>query len=207
MSSHKNILTATTRLAAVRSRSSAATRSAARVPLLHSRLYSKPTPKTVLWQRSTVRQTAPTSSLLSVSVTCRRNYVSSKDEETPEGLRYTEEHEWLALEDGNLAVIGITAYASKALGDVVYVELPTVGASVVAGEPIGAVESVKSASDIYSPVSGEIIEVNEQLDKKPGLVNAEPYRRGWICKILIKDTNELESMMDNNGYETFIASS
>ncbi|KAK9353324.1 glycine cleavage H-protein-domain-containing protein [Lipomyces doorenjongii] len=204
MSYQKNILMVSTRLAAVRSRLPVAARSAKFVPLLSNRFYSKTTPKTIA-PLFTVSRNTPSTSLSNVRG--RRSYINGNDEETPEGLRYTEEHEWLALEDGNLAVIGITGYASKALGDVVYVELPSVGASIVAGEPIGAVESVKSASDIYSPVSGEIIEVNEQLDKKPGLVNAEPYRRGWICKILIKDTTELESMMDNNRYQTFIASS
>ncbi|KAK9468936.1 glycine cleavage system H-protein, partial [Lipomyces arxii] len=122
-------------------------------------------------------------------------------------LKYTEEHEWLALDDTSIAVVGITAYASNALGDVVYVELPNVGTAVVAGETIGAVESVKSASDIYSPVSGEIIEVNELLDKKPGLINSEPYERGWICKIAISQGDELEALMDDKGYQTFIASS
>ncbi|KAK9240721.1 glycine cleavage H-protein-domain-containing protein [Lipomyces kononenkoae] len=195
---------ASPKLAAVRSRLPAAARSARFVPLLRHRFYSNTTPKTIA-SVFTARRTVPSTSAFTVG--SRRGYVNGQDEDTPEGLRYTEEHEWLALEDGNFAVIGITAYASKALGDVVYVELPSVGASIVAGEPIGAVESVKSASDIYSPVSGEIIEVNEQLDKKPGLVNAEPYRKGWICKILMKDTTELESMMDNNRYETFIASS
>ncbi|KAK9349527.1 glycine cleavage H-protein-domain-containing protein [Lipomyces starkeyi] len=204
MSYQKNILMAATRRAAIRSRLPVAARSAKIVPLLSNRFYSHMTPKTIA-PLFTVSRTAPSTSLF--NVLGRRSYINSNDEESPEGLRYTEEHEWLALEDGNLAVIGITGYASKALGDVVYVELPSVGASIVAGEPIGAVESVKSASDIYSPVSGEIIEINEQLDKKPGLVNAEPYRRGWICKILIKDTAELESMMDNNRYQTFIASS
>ncbi|KAK9370018.1 glycine cleavage H-protein-domain-containing protein [Lipomyces kononenkoae] len=204
MSYQKSILMASTNMAAFRSRLPAAARSTRFVPLLCNRFYSNTSPKTIA-SLFTVRRTAPLTSPFTVS--SRRGYVNGKDEELPEGLRYTEEHEWLALEDGNLAVVGITAYASKALGDVVYVELPSVGTSIVAGEPIGAVESVKSASDIYSPVSGEIIEVNEQLDKKPGLVNAEPYRKGWICKILMKDTTELESMMDNKGYETFIASS
>ena len=100
----------------------------------------------------------------------------------PAELRYTQEHEWVSI-DGDTASIGITDYASQSLGDVVYVSLPEVGASVTAGEPCGEVESTKSVSDLYSPVDGEVTEVNSELDDDPGLVNAEPYGAGWMFRV------------------------
>jgi glycine cleavage system H protein len=102
----------------------------------------------------------------------------------PAELHYTEEHEWVAI-DGDTASVGITDYAAQSLGDVVYVSLPTAGAAVTAGEPCGEVESTKSVSDLYSPVDGEVIEVNEELDDDPGLVNAEPYGAGWMFRVRI----------------------
>jgi glycine cleavage system H protein len=102
----------------------------------------------------------------------------------PAELQYTEEHEWIAI-DGGTATIGITDYATQQLGDVVYVSLPEVGASVTAGEPCGEVESTKSVSDLYSPVDGEVVEVNEELDDDPGLINAEPYGLGWMFKVRV----------------------
>lgn len=102
----------------------------------------------------------------------------------PAGLRYTQEHEWLSV-DGDTASIGITDYAAQALGDVVYVSLPEVGATVSAGEPCGEVESTKSVSDLYSPVDGEVTEVNADLDDDPGLVNSEPYGAGWMFRIKV----------------------
>jgi glycine cleavage system H protein len=100
----------------------------------------------------------------------------------PAELHYTEEHEWVSVE-GDTASVGITDYAQQSLGDVVYVSLPTVGASVTAGEPCGEVESTKSVSDLYSPVDGEVVEVNDELDDDPGLVNAEPYGAGWMFRV------------------------
>ncbi len=100
----------------------------------------------------------------------------------PAELRYTEEHEWSAIEGGT-ATIGITDFAAQALGDVVYVSLPAVGAAVAAGEPCGEVESTKSVSDLYSPVEGEVTEVNEELNDDPGLINAEPYGLGWMFRV------------------------
>jgi glycine cleavage system H protein len=100
----------------------------------------------------------------------------------PAGLRYTAEHEWVAV-DGSSASIGITEYAAQALGDVVYVSLPAVGTAVTAGEPCGEVESTKSVSDLYSPVDGEVVQVNSELEDDPGLVNAEPYGAGWMFKV------------------------
>ncbi len=107
----------------------------------------------------------------------------------PDGLRFTAEHEWVSVE-GAVASVGITEYASQQLGDVVYVSLPTVGAEVTAGEPCGEVESVKSVSDLYSPVDGEVAEVNAELDDDPSLVNAEPYTAGWMFRVRVgQDSN------------------
>ena len=104
----------------------------------------------------------------------------------PAELRYTPEHEWLSVE-GSTASIGITEYAAQQLGDVVYVSLPAVGATVTAGEPCGEVESVKSVSDLYCPVDGEVIEVNTELDDDPALVNAEPYAAGWMFRVRVAE--------------------
>src|ERR1700685_1254740 len=104
----------------------------------------------------------------------------------PAELRYTAEHEWVSVE-GTLASVGITEYAAQQLGDVVYVSLPAVGAAVAAGEPCGEVESTKSVSDLYSPLDGEVVEVNEELDDDPGLINAEPYGLGWMFRVRIGD--------------------
>ena len=102
----------------------------------------------------------------------------------PAELRYTEEHEWVAIE-GSTATVGITDYATQALGDVVYVSLPAVGAAVAAGEPCGEVESTKSVSDLYSPVDGEVSEVNPEVDENPGLINSDPYGAGWLFKVAL----------------------
>jgi glycine cleavage system H protein len=102
----------------------------------------------------------------------------------PAELHYTPEHEWVSLE-GTSASIGITEYAAQQLGDVVYISLPAVGAAVTAGEPCGEVESVKSVSDLYSPVDGEVIEINTELEGDPSLVNAEPYTAGWMFRVRV----------------------
>ena len=104
----------------------------------------------------------------------------------PAELRYTPEHEWLSVE-GSTASIGITEYAAQQLGDVVYVSLPAVGTTVTAGEPCGEVESVKSVSDLYSPVDGEVIDVNTELEDDPALVNAEPYAAGWMFRVRVAE--------------------
>lgn len=104
----------------------------------------------------------------------------------PAGLRYTREHEWVAI-DGPVASVGITDYAQNALGDVVYVSVPTPGTRVSAGEPCGEVESTKSVSDIYSPIDGEVAEVNADVDDDPGLVNSDPYGAGWLMKVRLDD--------------------
>lgn len=113
---------------------------------------------------------------------------------TPAELKYATTHEWLRLE-GDVAVIGITDHAQEALGDLVYVELPDVGDVLHAGDEAGVVESVKAASDIFAPVSGEVIAINETLADSPEVVNSEPYDGGWLYKIRIADTSELEALM------------
>ena len=110
----------------------------------------------------------------------------------PAELRYTAEHEWVAL-DGSSATIGITDFAAKALGDVVYVSLPAEGASVTAEDACGEVESTKSVSDLYSPVTGQVTEINSELDDDPGLVNSDPYRAGWMFKVQLSNGGELPS--------------
>jgi glycine cleavage system H protein len=104
----------------------------------------------------------------------------------PAELRYTAEHEWVAV-DGPVASVGITDYAQKALGDVVYVSVPAPGTRVTAGQPCGEVESTKSVSDIYSPVNGEVTEVNSEVDEDPGLVNSDPYGAGWLMRVRLDD--------------------
>ncbi len=104
----------------------------------------------------------------------------------PEELQYTAEHEWVAI-SGSTATVGITDHAQSALGDVVFVSMPAVGAKVTAGEPCGEVESTKSVSDIYSPVDGEVAEVNGEIDDDPGLINSDPYGAGWLFKVSVPD--------------------
>jgi len=112
----------------------------------------------------------------------------------PPELHYTAEHEWVRL-DGATASVGITDHAQRALGDVVYVSLPTVGATVTAGEPCGEVESTKSVSDIFSPVDGEVTEINEEIDEDPALVNADPYGAGWLFRVALASGGELPAGM------------
>ncbi|KAK2755121.1 glycine cleavage system H-protein subunit [Arachnomyces sp. PD_36] len=117
--------------------------------------------------------------------------------------RYTEQHEWIELsEDKTTAKIGITTHAATSLGDVVYVELPTPDTEVSAGETIGAVESVKSASDIMSPVTGTVLEANTILEEKPGVLNKSPEEDGWIAKMEVKDASEVEGLMDGEAYKS-----
>ncbi|KAM0849999.1 hypothetical protein ACQ4PT_053365 [Festuca glaucescens] len=117
-------------------------------------------------------------------------------------LKYAETHEWVKVE-GDSATVGITDHAQDHLGDVVYVELPEVGACVTQGSNFGAVESVKATSDINSPVSGEVVAVNEELHEKPALVNGSPYEGGWIIKVKVSDAGELNSLMDDEKYSKF----
>ncbi|KAI7849766.1 putative glycine cleavage system H protein, mitochondrial precursor [Circinella umbellata] len=116
---------------------------------------------------------------------------------------YTKDHEWLTLDGQGFGVLGITDYAQKALGDVVYVETPIVGDSVKKNQQMGAIESVKAASDIYSPVSGEIVNVNEQLTDYPALINKDPENEGWFVKIRLENHDEVEDLMDDLEYAAY----
>lgn len=127
------------------------------------------------------------------------------DDQVPEGLRYTKEHEWIRME-GEIAVVGITHYAQEALGDLVYVELPQVGSEVERDSDFAVVESVKAASEVYAPISGEVLEVNEALSDEPELINSEPYADGWIAKIKPSDKDELDECMDADKYASFLES-
>ena len=122
----------------------------------------------------------------------------------PSNLKYTEQHEWLNL-TGDVATVGITDYAQGALGDLVFVELPAVGRKVKAGESFVVVESVKAASEVYAPISGEVTEVNAALASAPELINSSPYDKGWICKIRATDKGELAKLLDAGKYQALAA--
>ena len=125
----------------------------------------------------------------------------------PADLKYDKEHEWVRFEgDGDVAAIGITDFAQDQLGEVVYVDLPAVGDEVVAGEAFGEIESVKSVSELYSPVSGSIVEVNDALDGKPETVNEDAYGDGWMVKVKMSDASEVDAMMSAADYESFLSS-
>ena len=123
----------------------------------------------------------------------------------PENCRYTRSHEWVALE-GTTATVGLSDHAQKEITDVVFVDPPKVGRKVAKGEAVAVVESVKAASDIYAPVSGEVIESNAALADTPGDVNAEPMGKGWFFKVKLSDTGELAGLMDAAAYEAFVKS-
>jgi glycine cleavage system H protein len=122
----------------------------------------------------------------------------------PEELSYTSEHEWVAL-DGDLATIGITDYAQSELGDIVFVELPKPGAATIQMQPFGAIEAVKAVSDLYAPLSGEVVEVNEKLGDQPELINQSPYGDGWLIKLKIKERAELKKLLSAEDYRAQIA--
>jgi glycine cleavage system H protein len=118
-------------------------------------------------------------------------------------IKYTEEHEWLKV-DGDVATVGITQHAAEQLGDVVFVDLPAIGKKVEKGKDAAVVESVKAASDVYAPITGEIVEVNKSIADEPSKVNADPEGSAWFMKIKIADKSQLESMMDKATYEKFL---
>ena len=118
-------------------------------------------------------------------------------------MRFTKDHEWVALE-GDVATIGITAYAAEQLGDVVFVETPDVGKTVKAGDGLAVVESVKAASDVYAPISGQVVENNAALGASPETVNAQPEGQGWFAKIKVADVAEYEALMDRTTYDAFL---
>ena len=121
----------------------------------------------------------------------------------PDDLKYTKEHEWVAVR-GTVGTVGITHYAQEELGDIVYVEVPAAGTAVVAGEEFGTVESVKAVSEIYAPVSGEVVEVNESLTEHPETINKDPYEAGWLIKIRLADLDEPKALMSAAEYRKFI---
>jgi len=123
--------------------------------------------------------------------------------EFPEELKYTEEHEWVMIED-DVVTVGITDFAQDQLGDVVFVELPAVGTRIELGKPFGVVESVKAVSDVYAPVTGEVIEINEELPDAPETINTSPYDDGWMIKVKLADPAELDELMDADDYQEFI---
>lgn len=122
----------------------------------------------------------------------------------PTDLRYTKDHEWVRL-DGDVATIGITAFAADQLGDIVFVELPKVGTDLVQFATFGVVESVKAVSDLYAPVSGEVTEANDDLATKPELVNTEPYGTGWMLRVRVADESHLDELLDPAAYDALIA--
>lgn len=121
----------------------------------------------------------------------------------PTNYRYTKEHEWITV-DGGVGTIGITDYAQNSLGDIVYVDVPKVGDTVTANQTFGSVESVKAVSDLYSPISGEVVAVNEALKTEPDKINAAPHET-WIIKVKLSDASELDTLLDAAAYETFVS--
>ncbi len=121
----------------------------------------------------------------------------------PTDLKFTKDHEWVRIE-GDTATFGVTDHAQEALGDIVFVELPEVGRSVDAGEAYGVVESVKAVSDVYAPVAGEVIEINEALEGEPDLVNSDAYGTGWIIKVKISENNDSAELMNPEEYTEFL---
>ena len=124
--------------------------------------------------------------------------------EVRNNLRYSEDHEWVLVEEGS-ATIGISDFAQNAMGDVVFVELPEIGVQLEAGQPFGVVESVKAVSDLYAPVSGEVVEINEELLDTPDQVNSSPYEEAWLVKIKLADVAQIDTLMDSAGYRSCIA--
>ncbi|MFL2499578.1 MAG: glycine cleavage system protein GcvH [Porticoccaceae bacterium] len=124
--------------------------------------------------------------------------------EFPAELKYANSHEWARLESDGIVVVGITDHAQDALGDIVFIELPESGADVDAGAEIAVVESVKAASDIYSPVSGEVVEVNSALEDEPELVNGSPYEDGWLFTVRVNPSDDFSNLLDAEGYQALV---
>lgn len=124
-------------------------------------------------------------------------------EQYPQGLYYSKDHEWLRVE-GDKGTVGITWFAQDELGDVVFVELPEVGQELKANEPFGVVESVKTVSDVYAPVDGRVVSINEELNDKPELINEDPYGKGWMLVMEIADKSQLDNLMDAAGYKEMV---
>jgi glycine cleavage system H protein len=122
----------------------------------------------------------------------------------PKDLRYTKEHEWVRQEEGNTFIVGITDYAQRELGDIVYVEVETIGKTMDAGEVFGTVEAVKTVSDLFLPVPGTITELNPELANAPDLVNTDPYGKGWMIKLTVKDPGQVAKLLDAAAYEALV---
>ena len=123
--------------------------------------------------------------------------------EFPQELKYTKDHEWIRFE-GDIAIVGITDHAQNELGDIVYVDVPTIGETLAQNDVFGSVEAVKIVSDLYLPVSGEILEINPSLDAAPELVNSDPYGEGWMIKVKVGDTSEAEALLSADEYKQLI---
>lgn len=123
----------------------------------------------------------------------------------PQNFYYTRDHEWVKVE-GDVAIVGITDFAQKQLGDIVYIELPALGTQLEVHQSIGAIESVKAVSDVFSPVSGEVIEVNEELNNSPEVINQDPYDKGWIIKVRMRSKEDLNQLMTASDYEKYVES-
>ena len=121
----------------------------------------------------------------------------------PQDLKYTKEHEWLKV-DGETAIIGITEHAQSELGDIIFIEFPNIDQEIDKNEPFGTIEAVKTVADLFAPVSGKVIKINETLEDNPEFVNSDPYVNGWIVKVSISDTSELEELMSADKYEGLI---
>ena len=126
--------------------------------------------------------------------------------DNPKDLRYTKDHEW-ARRAGNTVVVGVTAHAQEALGDVVYVDLPKVGVPLTAGTSFGTVESTKAVSELFAPLGGTVVKVNQALTDEPHLINQDPYGKGWICEVAPSQPSELDSLMDADAYAALLAAS
>ena len=124
----------------------------------------------------------------------------------PKDLRYSKEHEWLRLESDAIGVIGITEFAAESLGDVVFVELPEVGAELTQFEKMGEIESVKAVSDLYVPIGGRVVERNEALVEAPELVNDAPYESGWMLRVSVADSSQVDLLMTSDQYDSYLAS-
>ena len=124
--------------------------------------------------------------------------------EIPEGLKYSKDHEWLKIE-GDVAYIGITAFAQGELGDIVFVDIDSQGEMLEKEEVFGSIEAVKTVSDLFMPISGEVLAFNEKLEDAPELINSDPYGDGWVIKISVSDATELDTLLDSNSYKALVA--
>jgi glycine cleavage system H protein len=124
----------------------------------------------------------------------------------PSDLKYTKDHEW-ARQQGNVVVVGVTQHAQEALGDVVYVELPKVGTSITSGKQFGVIESTKAVSELFAPVTGKVVKVNDALSDKPDTVNADPYGAGWIIEVELSDTKQLDGLLSADAYADLLKNS